>query len=779
MVRIMIKGGVWKNSEDEILKAAVMKYGKNHWARVASLLSRKSAKQCKARWHEWLDPSIKKTEWTREEDEKLLHLAKLMPTQWRTIAPAVGRTASQCLERYEKLLDMAQEGESGEQSAQDIRKLRIGEIDPNPEGKPARPDPVDMDEDEKEMLSEARARLANTRGKKAKRKAREFQLENARRMATLQKLRELRAAGIHQSARAGNASGKKRKSHELDFNAEIPFERPAPIGFYDVSNEKESGTKRSLDPREKAKMLAEMNRKARSEKVDEKKLGKKAKENFDKLAKDNLPEALKKIAEANDPANARVRSTLVLPIPNVVDAELEEIARQQKSGKNFKVGDKSASTAGLLGDYKHGRPQSVAMATGATRLRTPAAPDLVMQDAKNQLSRINAQTPLMGGDNTTLNEGTGFKGSTPASHVPSTPSVLGSAVSVSGSRPQSVTSSVAGSIRNRMMTPLRDELQINDNQQELEDAYDDATVFEKEEKLRKKTELEKLHKGFKSLPKPENKYEMVVNINVDGEDEHLLKGNREKDASDLEAKRRRLAKQKEMAELKCRSLAVQRSLPRPTTVNHRIYDDDETLANKNEPIGLIQTEVLKLLDSDIRKHPMEIPKRKKQKRAENGGDWNPEQFSLAELNNARQLLNDAVMQDTQNSKTDFGKLQAVYASVVDKETNMSTKDNQELVNEYEVLYEFLKGLSKRVNKADQHAATLCKGLSKRVTTATNGVLDAFKKVDEVSIQLELFKDIHNHEVEKIQQRLQSKRKEFEMVYETEKELQKKYAQVTR
>ena len=65
---------------------------------------RKSAKQCKARWYEWLDPAIKKTEWTREEDEKLLHLAKLLPTQWRTIAPIVGRTSVQCLERYEKLL---------------------------------------------------------------------------------------------------------------------------------------------------------------------------------------------------------------------------------------------------------------------------------------------------------------------------------------------------------------------------------------------------------------------------------------------------------------------------------------------------------------------------------------------------------------------------------------------------------------------------------------------------------------------------------------------------
>jgi pre-mRNA-splicing factor CDC5/CEF1 len=51
-----------------------------------------------------LDPSIKKTEWSRDEDERLLHMAKLMPTQWRTIAPIVQRTAAQCLERYEYLL---------------------------------------------------------------------------------------------------------------------------------------------------------------------------------------------------------------------------------------------------------------------------------------------------------------------------------------------------------------------------------------------------------------------------------------------------------------------------------------------------------------------------------------------------------------------------------------------------------------------------------------------------------------------------------------------------
>ena len=55
-----MKGGIWKNTEDEILKAAVMKYGHNQWSRISSLLVRKGAKQCKARWYEWLDPSIKK-----------------------------------------------------------------------------------------------------------------------------------------------------------------------------------------------------------------------------------------------------------------------------------------------------------------------------------------------------------------------------------------------------------------------------------------------------------------------------------------------------------------------------------------------------------------------------------------------------------------------------------------------------------------------------------------------------------------------------------------------
>ena len=70
MGKSTLKGGIWKNTEDEILKVAVMKYGKNQWARISSLLIRKTPKQCKARWYEWLEPTIKKTDWTKEEEEK-------------------------------------------------------------------------------------------------------------------------------------------------------------------------------------------------------------------------------------------------------------------------------------------------------------------------------------------------------------------------------------------------------------------------------------------------------------------------------------------------------------------------------------------------------------------------------------------------------------------------------------------------------------------------------------------------------------------------------------
>lgn len=149
---------------DEVLKAAIAKYGLQQWSRISSLLARKTSKQAKARWQNWLDPSIRKTPWSSDEDTKLLHMAKIMPNQWRTVANVIGtgRTATMCLERYQTLLDesasdMPLSGTSDHlTTADDIRKL-ANEREYAPEAKPAKPDSTDLDEADKEMLSEARA----------------------------------------------------------------------------------------------------------------------------------------------------------------------------------------------------------------------------------------------------------------------------------------------------------------------------------------------------------------------------------------------------------------------------------------------------------------------------------------------------------------------------------------------------------------------------------------------------------------------------------------------
>lgn len=51
-----------------------------------------------------------------------------------------------------------------------------------------------------------------------------------RRLAALQKRRELRAAGIE-------IQKKRKKKRGVDYNAEIPFEKKPAPGFYDTSEE--------------------------------------------------------------------------------------------------------------------------------------------------------------------------------------------------------------------------------------------------------------------------------------------------------------------------------------------------------------------------------------------------------------------------------------------------------------------------------------------------------------------------------------------------------------
>ncbi|KAI4727423.1 hypothetical protein E4T49_04771 [Aureobasidium sp. EXF-10728] len=596
----VVKGGVWTNIEDEILKAAVSKYGLQQWARVSSLLARKTPKQCKARWSEWLDPGIRKIEWTKDEDEKLLHLAKLMPTQWRTIAPIVGRTATQCLERYQKLLDDAESRESDEfglggptggeaaaPSAEDVRKLRPGEMDPDPESKPARPDTIDMDEDEKEMLSEARARLANTQGKKAKRKARERQLEESRRLAVLQKRRELKNAGI-------NIKVVTKKKGQMDYNADIPFEKAPAPGFYDTGEEMTTNERErdAFDPRKQ-----QLQRKRQGDQDDNPEDRKRQKNDkggnqaaFAAAAKAGREQKLREAERSSR------RRGLVLPAPQVSEGELDDIVKMGMVGEraNLQAGQSdNEATRALIGNYSD--------VVGSTPLRTPRAPqeeDRIANEIRNARARTETQSALLGGDNNELYEGdatTGFGGVAPSKQATATPNPMATPFRQNG---------IAATPRGPGATPLRTPrdtygLNTGDGMQMIAQTPRDLRLQQNALRNDIKSKLSALPKPKEmdfELELPEEQQEIAPEIEMS-----------EEDAARRDARNKAAQEALARAEFKRQSQVIQRGLPRPSVVDvdamlkNAADDEDPIKSSINREMALlIANDALKFGNAKVR-----------------------------------------------------------------------------------------------------------------------------------------------------------------------------------
>ncbi|CAH9129875.1 unnamed protein product [Cuscuta epithymum] len=783
-MRIMIKGGVWKNTEDEILKAAVMKYGKNQWARISSLLVRKSAKQCKARWYEWLDPSIKKTEWTREEDEKLLHLAKLMPTQWRTIAPIVGRTPSQCLERYEKLLDAACAKDENYDANDDPRKLRPGEIDPNPESKPARPDPVDMDEDEKEMLSEARARLANTRGKKAKRKAREKQLEEARRLASLQKRRELKAAGI-------DARHRKRKRRGIDYNAEIPFEKKPPPGFYDVADENR--------PVEQPKFPTTIEELEGERRIDKEARLRKQDIARNKIAqRQDTPSAILHANKLNDPETVRKRTKLNLPAPQISDHELEAIAKIGIASDligSEELTEGNAATRALVASYAQTPRQ------GMTPLRTPQRTpankqDAIMMEAENQRRLSHSQTPLLGGENPMLHP-SDFSGVTPKKREIHTPNPLLTPSATPGGAGLTPRTGMTPSRDGYSFgmtpkgTPMRDELHINEEM----DMHDGTKVGRSDSK-------QELLAGLKSLPLPKNEYQIVIQPLPEESEEPEEKI--EEDMSDRVARQKAEEDARQQALLKKRSKVLQRGLPRPPPaslelIRNSLIRSDEDKSSFAPPTAIelademIRKELLSLLEHDNVKYPVDEKSDKEKKKGSKRKSVNVpiiDDFDEDELKEADYLVKEEAqflrkaMGHESESLDEFVEAHKTCSSDImyfptrNAYGLSSVAGNMEklsaLQSEFESVKKRMDDDTKKAQKLEQKVKVLTNGYQFRSAKIGLQIDAMFKQMDTAGTELESFKVLQKQEQIAASNRINNIWEEVQKQKELERTLQKRY-----
>lgn len=749
---LQIKGGVWKNTEDEILKAAVMKYGKNQWARVASLLSRKSAAQCKARWYEWLDPSIKKTEWTKEEEEKLLVLAKTLPNQWRTISPLVGRTAAQCLEHYEQLIDKA----TGREEDDDPRKLRPGEIDPNPETKPARPDPIDMDDDEKEMLQEARARLASTKGKKAKRKAREKAMEESRRLSALQKKRELKAAGIELKAK----QFRKKKRVETDYNRSIPFYRAVPAGDYDTSSEDFL----SEDPDLHIKKVNELEEKRRDE--EENRLKQKDKARFKSLQKMNLPEAQLQMNQLFDPMKGHKRVKLNLPEPVISENELEEMVKMGVETDSYR--ENKSLTDSLLGNYKSVTPMM------RTVGRTPLRSDLLMEEARNIDKMRNLPTPILGGERLELEGGLKYNGLTPMPPPSATPGRL---LANKSATPFS------------FGTPFRDEFGLNESGSGSGNNASD--LWDKLNKGEMSNVKEALRKGLASLPEPQNVYETEIPTLVEEEEEEVI----EEDAEELERKREEEEELQHERELMRRSQVLQRDLPRPTNNNLNIININNNIEK------LIVDEMNNMIEYDLIKYPIKITK----KNNNNNSNIQREEFDDDIIQESKDLINEEIENVKKEFKelifedyvNEWNKINDNYIYNVDKKQYMKIDEmnnvyyyyykliyiQNEIVKYYEYLYNILKEemktLTKTVQKKENKVKILIQGLIKRNEKLREQLNKKYDEINDSEINLNCFGKLHSLEEIGLSTRLNVIESEVKEAEEREYNLQRRYAELMR
>ena len=96
----LLSKGPWTPAEDRIIVECIRE-GLVEWSEVASRVPGRMAKQCRERWFNHLDPSLKKGGWTAEEDAILAAAQARWGNAWaRIIRLLPGRSENAVKNRW-------------------------------------------------------------------------------------------------------------------------------------------------------------------------------------------------------------------------------------------------------------------------------------------------------------------------------------------------------------------------------------------------------------------------------------------------------------------------------------------------------------------------------------------------------------------------------------------------------------------------------------------------------------------------------------------------------